>query len=86
MVRRVVLEPMVEVKFERVLRDAVTAGRAMVRTTAVALLRNTTCRSNMIGLWLVFPQDSLTLTPFNLILDDVSYHLLHTLPTHTNHD
>ena len=39
-----VLEPMVEetvVKFERVLRDAVTAGRAMVRTTAVALLRNT---------------------------------------------
>ena len=45
-----VLEPMEEtvVKFERVLRDAVTAGRAMVRTTAVALLRN--CRSNMI-LW-----------------------------------
>lgn len=41
-----VLEPMVEAKFERVLRDAVTAGRAMVRTTAVALLRN--CRSNMI--------------------------------------
>ena len=44
-----VLEPMVEVvKFERVLRDAVTAGRAMVRTTAVALLRKTV-RSNMIG-------------------------------------
>ena len=42
-----VLEPMVEAKFERVLRDAVTAGRAMVRTTAVALLRKTV-RSNMI--------------------------------------
>ena len=41
-----VLEPMVEVTVVRVLRDAVTAGRAMVRTTAVALLRN--CRSNMI--------------------------------------